>query len=161
MATDAGDHQSDAAVFAAAWGARELTKRGIYEKKRTEEKMTKRVLIVDSSKERLAIYRQVRPQFAPDLELTTVENMEQALAALATASVDTIVLETDANNDSCQNEMRHRQLTRACPGAECVIYNTGALASLDDLCAFFQLFSLSPKNIPYLYPRPARSEKQS
>jgi hypothetical protein len=74
------------------WRGAELTDADIYEKKRVEEKMAKTVLIIDPDADRRALYQEKRPQYAPVLELTTVGTMEDALAALETAPVDTIVI---------------------------------------------------------------------
>jgi hypothetical protein len=116
--------------------------------------MTKKVLIIDSNADLRALYQHVRPQYAPDLELMTVGTTEEALAALATAPVDTIVLAASGCDDGDKDTRRYHKLQKACPTAECFIFNTRGLASDDsDMARFYRLFSISANNISHLYPR--------
>jgi hypothetical protein len=115
--------------------------------------MGKKILIIDSNKDRLVLYQQVRQQLAPDAELTTVDSMDSALASLAASSFDTIVLGPIGGDDYDQNETRHCQLAEACKSAECIIYNTKALASYDDLATLFRMLAFSMNNISSMYPR--------
>ncbi len=114
--------------------------------------MGKKVLIIDPNKERRDLYQQVRGQLTPDLELQTAEDMVLGLEAAAAAPFNTIMLGVITNRDREESEARRRQLLRACPTAECLIYNPNCLASYDDLAAFFRLFSLSMKNLQRMYP---------
>ncbi len=124
--------------------------------------MAKKVLIIDPDADRCALYKHAQPQFAPDLELATVATMDEALAALAVAPVDTIVLSVGGcDDDSDKNTKRHRMLQRACPAAECYLFNTRTFSTdKSDLSGLFHLFALSANNIAFLYPRLHISERQ-
>jgi len=116
--------------------------------------MTKKVLIIDQDADRRALYQQVRPQYAPDLELTTVATLDEGLAALATAPVDTIVLAAGGCDDGGQDAKRYHILQKACPAATRYIFNTKPLSTSEgDLAGFFRLFSFSANNVSHLYPR--------
>ena len=112
--------------------------------------MDKKALIIDPDADRRALYQQVQSQYAPGLELTTVATVDEALSALATAPVDTIVLSAGGSEDG----NRFHQLQRACPTATCYLYNTKLLSTDErNLVGFFRLFSFSVGNISNLYPR--------
>ena len=121
--------------------------------------MGKKILIIDSNKDRLDLYQQVRQQLAPDAELTTVDGMDGALTALAASPFNTIVLGSIGNDDYDQQEKRHRLLAKACKSAECIIYNTRALASYNDLASLFRILAFSLNNISSMYPRFEKPEK--
>ena len=116
--------------------------------------MAKKVLIIDPDADRRALYQQERPQYAPDLELTTVGTMEEALTRLATAAFDTIVLAAGGSEDGRRDAVRHHQLKKTCPTATLYIFNTKPLSTDEgDMAGFFRLFAFSANNISHLYPR--------
>ena len=111
-------------------------------------------MIIDQDADRRALYQQVRPQYAPDLELTTVATLDEGLASLAATPVDTIVLAAGGCDDGGQDAKRYHILQKACPAAPRYIFNTKPLSTSEgDLAGFFRLFSFSANNVSHLYPR--------